>query len=199
MQPEDFAKRTSSWAQARTCVTVPGAAGSASDHRVWIESMMTAAGFSVAQGGGGGEMHRRFLNAEAPGAQADLRRRFFAGDIGDACAALGEAGSDLKQERRLADPGIAADQERRAGHQSAAAGAVEFGVAGEQARGFLRRAGQRGEVDFLALGAGRRGQRAWRSGLRGFKLDRVPFPARLAAPGPFSIDRAAGLADIGVG
>jgi len=29
-----LAKRTSSWQQARTCVTVPGAAGSASDQSV---------------------------------------------------------------------------------------------------------------------------------------------------------------------
>ncbi len=44
--PPSLASRTSSAAQARTWVTEPGPASWASDHRVWMESMMTMSNLS---------------------------------------------------------------------------------------------------------------------------------------------------------
>ena len=54
-----------------------------------------------------------------------------------------ERGRDLDQQRRLADAGIAADQQHRAAHEAAAGDAVEFGNAGGQPRRFVRLAGER--------------------------------------------------------
>ena len=77
--------------------------------------------------GFGGELDRRSRpHAEPLRAQPDLRDRLFAGDIDDAVAPAGERRGRLRQQRRLADAGIAADQQRRAAHEAAAGGAVEF-------------------------------------------------------------------------
>ena len=47
---------------------------------------------------------------------------------------LGQRAGRLQQQRRLADAGIAADQQRRAAHEAAAGHAVELGDAGADAR-----------------------------------------------------------------
>ena len=67
------------------------------------------------------ELDRRAGEAEALGAQAYLRHRLLARDIGDPVAGGGERGRGLDQERRLADAGIAADQDDGAAHEAAAA------------------------------------------------------------------------------
>ena len=85
----------------------------------------------------GGELDRRAGEAEALGAQADLRHRLLARDIDDAVAGGGERGRGLHQERRLADAGIAADQDGGAAHEAAAGDPVEFGDAGGDARRVL--------------------------------------------------------------
>ncbi len=133
----------SACAEARTCVTVPGAESACSVHSVWIESTMSEGrrrfgaerGEDVLDAGLGGELHRRAGDAEPVGAEPDLRDGLLAGDIDDRRAAIGERAGDLEQQRRFADAGIAADQQRRAAHEPAAGDAVELGDAGNRARG----------------------------------------------------------------
>ena len=72
--------------------------------------------------------------SHARGAHAHLRHRLFAGDVDRVAAALRIGGQRLQDQRGLADARIAADQQRRARHQPAAADAVEFGDAGDAAR-----------------------------------------------------------------
>src|SRR5690606_40945241 len=56
-----------------------------------------------------------------------------------------ERGERLQQQRRLADPRVAADQQHRAGHQPAAGYPVELGDAGDRALGLRLAAGERSE------------------------------------------------------
>ena len=105
--------------------------------------------------GFGRELDRRVGRAEPLRAQPDLGDRLLAGDIDDAVA-LRPARRGLHQQRRLADAGIAADQQRRAAHEAAAGRPVEFGDAGGDARGVLDLARQRGQRDGPAL----RGERS---------------------------------------
>ena len=55
----------------------------------------------------------------------------------------------LQQQGRLADTGIAADQQRRADDQSAAADAIELVDAALVARRLRRRSGETGELEQL--------------------------------------------------
>ena len=48
--------------------------------------------------------------------------------------ALAKAGGQLQQQRRFADAGLAADQQRRARHDAAAGDAIELGEPGRHAR-----------------------------------------------------------------
>jgi hypothetical protein len=64
---------------------------------------------------------------------------------------VGQRRRCLHQQGRLADAGIAADQQRRAAHEAAAGDAVEFGDAGDDAWRILDLAGKRGERDRPAL------------------------------------------------
>src|ERR1700753_1637153 len=112
----------------------PGAASSAPVHSVCMESMATMPGglpdSSVAR------MSSTLVAApSASGAfcrstRARRRHRLFAGDIDGVATALGVLAQRLKNERRLADAGVAADQQGRAGHQPAAGDAVELRNAG---------------------------------------------------------------------
>ena len=91
-------------------------------------------GQDVAEVGLGGEPERRVGEAEARGAQADLGGGLLAGDVDGGRAAGGEGGGGLQQQRRLADAGIAADEDGRGRDEAAAEDAVELGDAGEGAR-----------------------------------------------------------------
>src|SRR6185436_1559222 len=71
---------------------------------------------------------------EALGTQPHLIDRLFARDVGAGGVLLGERRRHLQQQGRLADAGVAADQQRRAHHQPAAAHAVEFADAAPVAR-----------------------------------------------------------------
>ena len=74
-------------------------------------------------------------DAEPLGAQPHLIDRLLAGDVGARRAAAlprGERRGGLQQQGRFADARIAADQDRRAGHEAAAADAVELGDAGQR-------------------------------------------------------------------
>ncbi len=149
---------------------------------------------NVAQGRRGGEGDRSLGDLQAFGAQPDLGRRFLAGDVSDRSPAPREARRDLEKQRRFPDAGVAADQERRARNQPAAAGAVEFRVAGREARLEFSAALQRGEIEDLALRLAAGTGEGARRGRGLLERDRIPFAAGVAAPGPFAIDRAAGLA-----
>ena len=146
-KPRRLASRISSCAAPRTWLTVPGALSSVSRYIVWIESMTTRSGASSLSSEAA--MSRTLVaaasctgasrDAEPLGAQADLVDRLLAGDIGGARLAAaavrrGDRGGGLQQQGRFADAGIAADQDRRARHQPAAADAVELGDAGAAPR-----------------------------------------------------------------
>ena len=142
-------------------------------------------------------MHRRVGKSQPFGAQPHLRHGFFAGDIDGAVAGASQHAGRLRQKRRFADAGIAADQKHRAAHKSAAGDAVEFGHAGRKARGVLAFAGQalQRKLPALALGADRDRHRG---GAGDILLDqRVPFAAGIALALPAIIRRAAVLADEG--
>ncbi len=76
------------------------------------------------------------FDAQSSGPQGGLAGRFLAGDVKH----LGRVGrrrhrvGDLKQESRFADARLPADQHDRAGNDSAAEHAIEFGDAGGQSR-----------------------------------------------------------------
>ena len=101
------------------------------------------------------KLHRRVGKPEAFGAQPHLRDRFLAGNIDRAMARAGEQAGRLRQQRRFADAGVAADQQHRAAHEPAAGDAIELGHAGRKARRVLCFACQRfqREQPALALGA----------------------------------------------
>ena len=149
----------------------------------------------VAHRGRGAELHRCVADAQPFGAQPHLVERFFARDIGAGGVLARQRRRDLKQQGRLADAGIAADQQGRAHHQAAAAHAIELGDAAPVARRLRRRSGEAGELERAALAAARQSA-SGRSGRRGcFLDDGVPFAAGLAAAAPFARHRAARLAD----
>ena len=201
--PRRLAKRISSCALVRSWVTVPGAASTLSTNMVWIESITSRRGAlrlvegrqDVAHRGRGGDLERRVGAAEAGGAQADLVDRFLAADVGDLGAGGGERAAGLEHERRLADAGIAADQDRGALDQAAAQHAVELGD---------RAVDRRGGAAAVPL--------SWNSCRRcGSRRRRRPFGTALGAvssasvfhspqasqrPAHFGMDRAAALADV---
>ena len=72
--------------------------------------------------------------AKPLGAQPHLVDRLFAGDVGTGRVLFGQRGRHLQQQGRLADAGIAADQQRGADDQPAAADAIEFADAALEAR-----------------------------------------------------------------
>jgi hypothetical protein len=149
-------------------------------------------GYDVSDVGGGGERHGRFVEAQTARPQAELRDRFLAGDV-ERLAAAGEAGGDLHQQGRLADPGIAADQHGGAGYEPAAQYAVELGNAGDTARRILFMAVEADEFDFLAaLGT----QALGCAFVAGFLGQAVPRAAGIATAHPFRMCGAAFLADI---
>ena len=156
-------------------------------------------GDNVLDIGLGRKLHRRMAQAQPLGAQAHLRDRLLARDVGDAMPRGGQRRGSLHQQRRFADAGVAADQDHRAAHEAAARHTVELGEAGRGARGLVRLAGQPLQREYAALGAGRarrHGPRHWvrRAGL----LDNgVPAAAGLALALPAIVDRAAALTDEG--
>ena len=183
-------------------MTVPGAESAASVHSVWIEidhhearrPIFAERGQDVLDAGLGGKLYRRLRQPQPLGPQPDLRYRLFAGDIDDGSPRLRQRAGSLEQERRLADAGIAADEERRAAHEAAAGDAVELGHAGLDPGRLRRFAGERGKRDdttlarFLARPGG--------DAARGSLLDeRVPLTAIVATPLPAGRDPAAVLAD----
>ena len=124
--PDFLAKRISACAEARTWVTVPGADSTVSVHMVWIEIDHDQARHrafrqrrdDVLDRGFRGKLHRRVGKAEPLGAQPHLRHRLFARNIHRAMAGPRHQRGCLRQQRRFADAGIAADQQHRARGQT---------------------------------------------------------------------------------
>jgi len=130
------------------------------------------------------------------GAGADLLNGLLAGNIGAAGAAQGRLADHLHQQGGLAHAGIAADQQGRARHHTAAADPVELRHAGKDARR-RRRLGLKGLEHQTSLTPAGLGRRQSPRGARLRLLDHgVPGPAGGALAGPFSLHAAAGLADI---
>ncbi len=82
----------------------------------------------------GGEVELVGEGTGALGAQPHLASRLLGADVEHALAVGGSAGRDLEQQRRLADAGLAAEQDGGAGHDAAAEHAVELGDAGRPVR-----------------------------------------------------------------
>jgi hypothetical protein len=70
---------------------------------------------------------------ETLGPQPYLRHRLLARDVDRAMAGPCQEAGGLRQQRRLADAGVAADQQHRAPDKTAAGDAIELGHAGRQA------------------------------------------------------------------
>ena len=180
-----LATRISAAATSLTWVTPPGTPSRSAAPMVWIESTTSSVGphlLDVAEHGAevglGGEVELVVDAAGAVGAQPDLGGGLLAGDVERAAPVARGLGGDLEQQRALADPGLAGQQDRRARDQPAAEHPVELGDAAGAERGLLdrdladrhRRAGDR-------AGAGARLRRA---GLG----DRSPRLALAAAADP---------------
>ena len=112
-------------------------------------------------------------------------------------AQRGHQAGGLRQKRRFADAGIAANQQYRAAYKAAAGDAVELDHAGRQARGVLALAGQQFQCQrpALAFAADRHRHRGRASGV--LLGERVPLAAGFALALPAVIGRAAVLADEG--
>ena len=198
--PRRLAKATSSWAQARTWATEPGALSTWSDQRVWIESTTASAGRSASRVA---RMSRRLVSvaslsgacgeAEAGGAHPDLGGGLLAGDVDGGRAAGGEGGGGLQEQRRLADAGVAADEDRRGGDEAAAEDAVELGDAGGGAGERRLGGGEVAERDAAAAGL-RRGRCSARgSSTMVFQAPQASQrPAHLAKVAPQAVQAKAG-------
>ena len=146
-----------------------------------------------------GKRHRRIGQAQPLGPEAHLRHRLFAGDIDDARAFAGQRRRRLDEQGRLADTGIATDQESGAAHEAAARDAVELGNARFEARGLgdlARELHQRNDAPLAHRPALLTENGRTDTDAAGDLLDEgIPGPARLALAHPARTDGAAGLAD----
>ena len=205
--PDFLANRISACAEARTWVTVPGADSTVSVHMVWIESITIRRG-TVPSDSVETMSSTEVSAASCTGASASPSRSARSRTCATAsspemyttrCPARAIRRGGLRQQRRFADAGIAADQQHRAAHKTAAGDAVEFGHPGGQARGVLALAGQRLQLEqpAPALAADRDRHRG-RAG-RVLLGQRVPLAAGLALALPAVEGRAAVLADKGEG
>ncbi len=146
-----------------------------------------------------GELHRSGSKSKAFGAQAHLRHSLLARDVDRAVFGLRHQARRLDQQRRLADAGIAAQQQHRAAHKTAAGDAVELGHAGRKPRRVLALAGEQFELEGAALALGAKADRAAGSTRRVLFRERIPLAARLALALPAAKGGAAVLADEGEG
>ena len=202
--PRDFASAMSDCMQARTWLTVPGAESMALgpqrldgvDHDEIRRGALLGGGEDALHAGFGDEAERDLREAEAGGAKPDLVRRLFAGEVERAEALRGDGGGGLKQQRRFADAGLAAEQHRGALREAVAHRAVEFADAGRDALDLAAFVGE--AFDGRGLGAPLRLQPRRRRArtCAPFLRERVPLAAGRAFALPFGGDRAAGLADI---
>ena len=72
------------------------------------------------------KQHIRIGRMQPLGAQPDLCHRFFTRNIDDAVALACQRGSCLRKQCGFADPGIAADEDRRTANKTTTGNAVKF-------------------------------------------------------------------------
>ena len=135
---------------------------------------------------------------EALGPQPHLAGGLFAGNVDDPVAPAGQCGAGLHQQCRLADAGVAADQDHRSLDETAACHPVELGDAGGDARRLVIAPGQPLQPEHPAARPPRP-DRPPASGQRcrnRFLGDGVPAAAGIAATLPAAVGGAAGLAYI---
>ncbi len=95
----------------------------------------------------GQQAHCWIVQAQAMRALRDLAQRLFPGRVADIQVA-GQFRRNLLQQGRLADPGIAAQQHDRAGHQPAAEHTVEFPETGGKSQpGIVGQLAERGRLN----------------------------------------------------
>ena len=141
VMPRPLARNRSCVATSRTWLMLPGADWNFDEYMVCTESTTSAAGFSVStcsrmrsRDVSASEEQPAARDAEPLAAQLDLPLGFLARHVEDGAVRAPEQVGDLEQQRALADPGLAADQHHRAGHDPAAQHAVELADAGGNAR-----------------------------------------------------------------
>ncbi len=146
--PPRLARSRSCEATSRTCVTLPGTAGTRSDSIVCTESAITNSGFSAAAvataastTGSASRSTRSLTQPRRWARKRDLAPGLLGADVQDR-STLADQGRDLEQQRRLADPRLAGEEEDRAGDQAAAEHAVEAGNPGRGARGVRQLGGR---------------------------------------------------------
>ena len=144
--------------------------------------------------GFGGEIQRGLQGMGALGAQSHLADRLFGAHVEHALAGCRGTTCDLEKQRRLADPGLPAEQNGGPGHHAAAEHAVELGDAARPVRDGFRT--DLGDRHGLAGGAN-----SGHAGYRGRGIHhRVPLLAFTAAAHPFDARPAAlGAAELGDG
>jgi hypothetical protein len=164
------------------------AAGRRTRAAAMIRSTSCSARIRMAAGRGAGE------EPEPLGPQADLAARLLARRVQDRAPVGSEAGGCLEQERGLADPGLAADEDERSRDQAAPQDPVQLAEAHGQAGDHL--VGKGRERHRLDRGAGAArpcgGGHVADDGLH----ERVPGIAGAALSLPAEEGLAAGLADI---
>ncbi len=203
VMPRRLASRISSAAQARTWATVPGAEFERVDiHRLDRIDDDQVGRVGPVEAGAGCPAHwsrRRAPPSPSPGracrraaepGRSPPRRRCRRPRL---CPR--QRRGHLQQQSRFADARIAADQERRAGDEAAAADPVEFGDARDTARRGAPCALERREIEPpAAFGRNPLGRGVG----RGLLDQRVPGAAGLALARPLCVRGAAFLADIAV-
>ena len=138
------------------------------------------------------QRHRRVAELHPGGPQTHLRHRFLARDVDGMAAQARVSRQSLQDQCGFPDARITADEQRRTGHEPAAAHPIEFGQAGDPPRrcivGGLQILKGKGAAARRFAAPSACGQ------ARTFFDDRVPAAARLALAGPFGMRRATGLA-----
>ena len=121
------------------------------------------------------ERQRRSIDPEPCGPRTDLLERFFPRGEEAGVPGSRQARDEVEEERRLADAGLARQEDDRAGDEAPAEDSIDACEAGTDAG--------RGVTPGLQ---GRDGRAAGgpRSGGMGTLRDRSPRPARRAPPGP---------------
>ena len=148
---------------------------------------------NVAQIGLGPQAHCRPRQTQPLRAHLHLRDRLLAREIQRLQPRPGKRRRGLQQECRFSDPRIAADQNRRGRNQAAPQNPIKLRQPRSHTRRRRRHRGQIGQRHRPPLG--QRQLRADRQ--RRFFDNRIPRPARLAAPRPFGIGCATGGAGEG--
>ena len=199
--PSDLASSISRSAASRTWPTLPGGPSSSSDATVCTESTTRRPGRSARASSA---MRSTLVSAttriRSPAGplvspRRAARSRTWAADSSPVAYSTSapEPGRDLEQERRLADPGLAAQQDDRAGHQATAEHAVQLADAhrSPDRLGRVRGVGERDGDGPTDHRDGTPARLVADDGLH----EGVPLAARAALALPTRDGRTTGLAD----